>query len=271
MPEVGVDGQRKLKAGSVLCIGAGGLGSPAAMYLAAAGVGTHRHRRLRRRRLQQPAAADPPRHAGRRAVEARVGEGSAARDQPARRGRHLRDGAVVGERARAVRAVRRHPRRHRQLPDALSGERRVRAARQAERLRQHLPVRRAGVGVRDQGRPVLSLPVSRAAAARPRAELRRRRRARRAAGHHRRDSGDRGDQADHRHRRAADRPLPDLRRAEDAVPRAEAAEGSRLPGVRHASDRHQADRLRAVLRHPSRRAGACRPCRATRPKSRRSS
>src|SRR5881628_664619 len=40
MPEVGVDGQRKLKAASVLCIGAGGLGSPVAMYLAAAGVGT---------------------------------------------------------------------------------------------------------------------------------------------------------------------------------------------------------------------------------------
>jgi adenylyltransferase/sulfurtransferase len=40
MPEVGMDGQRRLKAGSVLCIGAGGLGSPAAMYLAAAGVGT---------------------------------------------------------------------------------------------------------------------------------------------------------------------------------------------------------------------------------------
>jgi molybdopterin/thiamine biosynthesis adenylyltransferase/rhodanese-related sulfurtransferase/molybdopterin converting factor small subunit len=39
MPEVGIDGQRRLKAGSVLCIGAGGLGSPAAMYLAAAGVG----------------------------------------------------------------------------------------------------------------------------------------------------------------------------------------------------------------------------------------
>ena len=39
MPEVGIDGQRQLKASSVLCIGAGGLGSPAAMYLAAAGVG----------------------------------------------------------------------------------------------------------------------------------------------------------------------------------------------------------------------------------------
>ena len=178
MPEVGMDGQRRLKAGSVLCIGAGGLGSPAAMYLAAAGVGTHRRRRLRRRRLQQPAAADHPRHAGRRAFEARVGEGSAQRDQSARRRPDLRGGALVGERAEAVRALRRHPRRDRQFSDPLSDQRRVRAARQAERLRQHLPVRGAGVGVRDEGRSVLPLPVSGAAAARPRAELRRRRRAR---------------------------------------------------------------------------------------------
>jgi len=40
LPEVGVDGQRKIKASKVLCIGAGGLGSPVALYLAAAGVGT---------------------------------------------------------------------------------------------------------------------------------------------------------------------------------------------------------------------------------------
>lgn len=39
LPEVGLEGQKKLKAASVLCIGTGGLGSPLLLYLAAAGVG----------------------------------------------------------------------------------------------------------------------------------------------------------------------------------------------------------------------------------------
>src|SRR4051794_22027064 len=39
LPEVGMAGQKKIRATSVLCIGAGGLGSPIAMYLAAAGIG----------------------------------------------------------------------------------------------------------------------------------------------------------------------------------------------------------------------------------------
>src|SRR6201988_3970288 len=39
LPEVGMAGQKKICSASVLCIGAGGLGSPIAMYLAAAGIG----------------------------------------------------------------------------------------------------------------------------------------------------------------------------------------------------------------------------------------
>src|SRR5712664_2859238 len=39
LPEVGLSGQKKICSTSVLCIGAGGLGSPIAMYLAAAGIG----------------------------------------------------------------------------------------------------------------------------------------------------------------------------------------------------------------------------------------
>ena len=77
-----------------------------------------------------------------------------------------------------------------------------------------------------------------AAAARAGAELRRGRRARRAARRDRHDPGDRGDQADSRRRLDARRPAAALRRLDDAVPRAEAAARSGVPGVRRPSD-HQ--------------------------------
>ena len=105
-----------------------------------------------------------------------------------------------------------------------------------------------GDGVRLRGRPVLSLPVSRTATSGPGAELRRRRRAGNSARHDRPDSGDRDREADSGNRRAAGGPAAALRRARNAVPRAEAAQESRVPGLRRSSDDHEADRLSSVLR-----------------------
>ena len=64
MPEVGMTGQRKLKAASILLIGTGGLGSPLGLYLAAAGVGrgcrTSRGGALHTRRPRAQAARGHP-------------------------------------------------------------------------------------------------------------------------------------------------------------------------------------------------------------------
>ena len=150
MPEVGVEGQRKLKAAKVLCIGAGGLGSPVAMYLAAAGVGTLGivdFDVVDFSNLQRQILHGTP-DVGRSKL-------ASAKDRLNALNPNVEietyEVALSSENAlEAVRALRRHRRRHRQFPDALSRERRVRAARQAERVRQHLPVRRPGVGVRDE-------------------------------------------------------------------------------------------------------------------------
>ena len=124
------------------------------------GRGHDRARGLRRRRRDEPAAPDRARLEGRRPAEARVGARSAEGPQPARARRGLRDAADERERARDRARLRHRDRRHGQLRDALSHERRVRDPRQAERVRQHLPVRGTVVGVRDGRRAVLSLPVS---------------------------------------------------------------------------------------------------------------
>ena len=144
LPEVGEAGQVKLLKSKVLCLGAGGLGSPSGLYLAAAGVGTIGFvdddvvdaSNLQRQIL----------HATDRVGLPKV-ESARRRDrqaQPRRQGDRPPDAPVVGERDRHHQGLRLDRRRRRQLPDALPAERRGAQAGQAGRPRQHLPLRGPG-------------------------------------------------------------------------------------------------------------------------------
>ena len=211
MPEVTLEGQKRLKAASVLCIGTGGLGSPIALYLAAAGVGRARAGGRGHRRFLESPAPDSARHEGCGAQEAELRPRPHPRDQSQRAGGPARHFFPRGERPGDRGAVRHRDRRHGQFPHALLFKRCMRIFEEAEHLRLDLPVRRAVHGLRAApGRLLLPLHDPRAAAAGPGAELRGGRRAGRAAGHHRRDAGHRGDQAHHRHRRAAHREAGEL-------------------------------------------------------------
>ena len=98
----------------------------------------------------------------------------------------------------------------------------------------HLPLRRPGQRLRHRGRPLLPLPLSRAATARPRPVLRGRRSARHPPRPRRRHPGHRSHQAHPRHRRPAHRPPAARRRTRHELPHPQAAQEPRLPRLRHA-------------------------------------
>ena len=213
LPEVGEAGQQKLLESKVLLLGAGGLGSPAALYLAAAGVGTlgivdmdvvdasnlqrqilHNMDRIGERKVDSAKKTLTQLNPDVDVVtyDVRLGADNVL---------DIIDGYDV-----IVDGTDNFPTRY-LLNDAS--------------LLKRIPVVHGSI-FRFEGQvsvfkpydgPVLPLPAPRAAAARARAELRGGRRARRAARHRRLDPGARGDQAAPRPRRPADRPAPRLRRA----------------------------------------------------------
>ena len=258
IPDVGMSGQKRLKNAKVLVIGAGGLGSPALLYLAAAGVGTlgiAEFDEVDESNLQRQIIHGQSDIGKSKAVSAQE---SIAETNPLVKvvvhEERLDNDNVLG----VFERLRPHRGRHRQLRDPLHGQRRGVLLEEAVRLGLDLPLRRAGIRVLADAegrrrRALLPLPLPRAAAARHGAVVRRRRRARRAVRVDRLDPGQRGHQAAHRHRRPAGRQADDLRRPRDGVPQAQGAQGPQLRAVRREPHGHRAHRLRRVLRRRLRR------------------
>ena len=148
IPDVGMTGQKRLKNAKVLVVGAGGLGSPALLYLAAAGVGTLGiidfdvvdESNLQRQIIHGQSDIGQP--------EDRFSAGVDPRHQPARaRGACTRSDWTSGNAFDIFQRLRPDHRRHRQLRDPLSRQRRIGSARHSQRLRMRLSIRRAGIGV----------------------------------------------------------------------------------------------------------------------------
>ena len=232
LPEVGEEGQQKLLESRVLLLGAGGLGSPAALYLAAAGVGTlgivdmdvvdasnlqrqilHNMERIGERKVDSAkktlTALNPDVNVV--TYDVRFGADNIL---------DIIDGYDV-----IVDGTDNFPTRY-LLNDAS--------------LLKRIPVVHGSI-FRFEGQvtvfdpyngPVLPLPAARTAAARARAVVRGGGRARRAARHHRFDPGARGDQAVARSRRPAPRPAARVRRARAELPHVQGAPRPEVPGVR---------------------------------------
>ena len=218
LPEVGDAGQQKLLDSKVLLLGAGGLGSPAALYLAAAGVGTlgiidmdvvdasnlqrqilHNMDRIGERKVDSAkktlTALNPDVNVV--TYDVRLGADNVL---------DIIDGYDL-----IVDGTDNFPTRY-LVNDAVAAQADPGGAR------FDLPLRGAGHGLRPLRGAVLPLPHPRAAAAGTGAVVRRGRCARRAAGHHRFDPGHRGHQGPPRPRRPADRPAAGLRLAGAVVP-----------------------------------------------------
>ena len=213
MPEVGMEGQLKLKNAKVLLVGTGGLGAPLGLYLAAAGVGRiglvdfdvvdftnlqrqviHGTKDVGRKKLDS--AADTM-HDINPYVQIDKHEVALTSENALD---ILKDYDIV------VDGTDNFPTRY-LVNDACVLLSKPNVYGSIFRFEGQATV------FAYRGRPLLSLPVSRAATSRPGSELRRRRRAGHSAGHDRPDPGDRNREADPGHRRAAGRPAAALRRA----------------------------------------------------------
>ena len=239
LPEVGEQGQAKLLQGRVLLLGAGGLGSPAALYLAAAGVGTIGlvdgdtvdESNLQRQVLHGlDRVGESKVESGKRTIENLNPDVNVI----AFNERLTRQNVDSNFRSR----LGRHRRRPRQLRHALPRQRRQRL--------EGLPVVHGSI-FRFDGQVTTFWPrhgpCYRCLYPEPPppdgAELRGGRRSRRAARRHRHAAGDRGRQNRSRARRPLGRPTPAVRLAPDAVPHLQAPAQQRLPGLRRPPDHHR--------------------------------
>ena len=151
IPDVGMAGQKRLKNAKVLVVGAGGLGSPALLYLAAAGVGTLGildfdivdESNLQRQVIHGQSDI------GKSKAESGRGDRSPRSTRSSRSNLHT-ERLDSGNALEIFARLRPDPGRHRQLRHPLPGQRRLRAAGQAVRVGVDLPVR--GPGQRVLGR-----------------------------------------------------------------------------------------------------------------------
>ena len=252
--DVGGQGQQKLKASRVLVVGAGGLGSPVIMYLAAAGVGTLGiidDDLVTLSNLQRQIVHDTG-QVGRPKVES-------ARRTVADLNPHVRveryaerlDAAnaldIIGRYDIVADGSDNFATRYLVSRCLLSGAQAagVRGGRALRRLCDDVQAARAAS--RRRAVAHLPLPVSRVASSGHRGQLRRGGRARRRCRRGRRSAGDGGVEGDCRHRRKSGRPPSHLRCARPALRAGEDGLGPRQPAVGPAGDHYgPVDPCRAV-------------------------